>query len=224
MPRKKDDDHRSGPAGPLLAKTRTILELLDRFYPDARCSLDFRGPLELLVATILSAQCTDERVNQVTPALFERYPNAKAFAESPIEELEARIKPTGFYHNKAKSIQACCRILHEQYGGDVPEDLDTLVRLPGIGRKTANVVLANAFGMPGISVDTHVGRVTQRLGLTSNKDPEKIERDLMEILPRERWTRFSHQIIQHGRQICQARKPKTDICPLRPHCDYARKQ
>ncbi len=203
------------------ARVEAILELLDIHYPDAQCSLDYVDPLQLLVSTILSAQCTDERVNQVTPALFCKYPTVRAFAEASLEELENDIKPTGFYRNKAKNIQACCRILHEQHGGVIPCDLEKLVKLPGIGRKTANVILGNAFGIPGIVVDTHVGRVAQRLGLTDQKDPEKIEGDLMEIIPRERWIRFSHQLIQHGRRICQARKPKMDLCPLEPHCEHA---
>jgi len=202
-------------------KVRAILALLDELYPRAKCSLDFRNPLELLVATVLSAQCTDERVNMVTPELFRKYPTAGAYAGAPLEELENDIRSTGFYHNKAKSIKACCRILDERFGGRIPADLDVLVQLPGIGRKTANVILGNAFQVPGIVVDTHVARVAQRLGLTSQKDPEKIEQDLMVLIPRERWIKFSHQLIQHGRQLCQARKPKTEICPLRPYCDYA---
>ena len=198
-----------------------ILSLLDELYPQAKCSLDFRNPLELLVATVLSAQCTDERVNLVVPGLFKKYPTAGAYAQASLEELENDIRSTGFYHNKAKNIKACCRILDERFGGNVPADLDVLVQLPGIGRKTANVILGNAFQIPGIVVDTHVGRVAQRLGLTSQKDPDKIEQDLMVLIPKERWIQFSHQLIQHGRQLCQARKPKTEICPLRPHCDYA---
>lgn len=203
------------------ARVAAILELLDIHYPDAQCSLDYIDPLQLLVSTILSAQCTDERVNQVTPALFKKYPTVRAFAEASLEELENDIKSTGFYRNKARNIQACCKVLLDQHGGDIPRDLETLVKLPGIGRKTANVILGNAFGVPGIVVDTHVGRVARRLGLTAQKDPEKIEMDLMEIIPRERWVRFSHQLIQHGRRICQARKPRMDLCPLAPHCRHA---
>lgn len=203
------------------ARVEAILELLDIHYPDAQCSLDYIDPLQLLVSTILSAQCTDERVNQVTPALFKKYPTVRAFAEASLEELENDIKSTGFYRNKAKNIQACCMILHDQHGEVIPRDLQILVKLPGIGRKTANVILGNAFGIPGIVVDTHVGRVAQRLGLTVQKDPEKIEGDLMKILHRERWIRFSHQLIQHGRKICQARKPRMDLCPLEPHCQHA---
>jgi endonuclease III len=206
------------------SKTPAILKLLDELYPDAGCSLTYADPLQLLVATILSAQCTDERVNQVTPGLFSKYPHARSFAEATIEELEADIRSTGFFRNKARNIQGCCRILHERYGGRVPEDLETLVQLPGIGRKTANVVLGNSFGIPGIVVDTHVGRVSQRIGLTKHKDPEKIERDLMALLPEDRWVKFCHQIILLGRQICQSRKPRCEICPLRPFCDHGMKQ
>jgi endonuclease III len=202
-------------------KIEKILILLDELYPGAICSLGFRNPLELLVATVLSAQCTDERVNQVTPGLFRKYPTARAYAQATLEELENDIRSTGFYHNKAKSIKAACRILDERFNGNIPADLDALVQLPGIGRKTANVILGNAYQIPGIVVDTHVSRVTQRLGLTLQKDPDKIEQDLMVLIPRERWITFSHQLIQHGRQLCQARKPKTEVCPLRSHCDYA---
>jgi endonuclease III len=205
-------------------KVEKILTLLDELYPGATCSLGFRNPLELLVATVLSAQCTDERVNQVTPNLFRKYPTARAYAQAPIEELENDIRSTGFYHNKAKSIKGACRILDERFDGKIPAHLDVLVKLPGIGRKTANVILGNAYQIPGIVVDTHVSRVTQRLGLTSQKDPDKIEQDLMVIIPRERWITFSHQMIQHGRRLCQAKKPKTEVCPLRPYCDYAAAQ
>jgi endonuclease-3 len=201
-------------------KVKSILKILDEFYPGAKCSLNFRDPLHLLISTILSAQCTDERVNKVTPALFEKYRSAVAFAEVPIEELEQDIRSTGFYHNKALAIKECCKILANRFGGQVPPDLDILVELPGIGRKTANVVLGNAFGIPGIAVDTHVARVSARLGLTREKDRDKIEQDLMTLIPKEKWIKFSHQLIQHGRTICVARKPKCSICPLRPHCGY----
>ncbi|MFW6123070.1 MAG: endonuclease III [Thermodesulfobacteriota bacterium] len=201
-------------------KVGPILKLLDRHYPDAHVTLDFTNPLEMLVATMLSAQCTDVRVNQVTPALFAKYPTAQDYAEAPLEELEEMIRPTGFFHNKAKNIQALCQKLVQDYGGEVPASLDELVELPGIGRKTANVVLGNAFGIPGIFVDTHLGRVSQRLGLTKHKDPVKIEFDLMPLIPRERWVKFSHQMIWHGRQICHARSPKCPQCPLLPYCDY----
>jgi endonuclease-3 len=204
-------------------KIGPILALLDRTYPDAHVTLDFTNPLEMLVATVLSAQCTDVRVNQVTPALFARYRSAADYAKAPLEELEEMIRSTGFFHNKAKSIKALSQELVEKYEGKVPASLDDLVKLPGIGRKTANVVLGNAFGIPGIFVDTHLGRVSQRLGLTNQKDPVKIEFDLMPLVPREHWVKFSHQMIQHGRQICHSRSPKCDICPLLPYCDYGQK-
>jgi endonuclease III len=204
-------------------KIGPILELLDQTYPEAHVTLDFANPLEMLVATVLSAQCTDVRVNQVTPALFAKYPTAQAYAQAPVAELEDMIRSTGFFRNKAKSIKALCQKLVEDYGGEVPASLDELVKLPGIGRKTANVVLGNAFGLPGIFVDTHLGRVSQRLGLTKHKDPVKIEFDLMPLVPKERWVKFSHQMIWHGRQICDARKPKCPLCPLLPYCDYGEK-
>jgi endonuclease-3 len=204
-------------------KIGPILALLDRTYPDAHVTLDFTNPLEMLVATVLSAQCTDVRVNQVTPALFARYRSAADYAKAPLEELEEMIRSTGFFHNKAKSIKALSQELVEKYEGKVPASLDDLVKLPGIGRKTANVVLGNAFGIPGIFVDTHLGRVSQRLGLTKQKDPVKIEFDLMPLVPKEHWVKFSHQMIQHGRQICHSRSPKCDICPLLPYCDFGQR-
>lgn len=202
-------------------KTISILAVLDEHYPDAHCTLDYGNPLELLVATILSAQCTDERVNQVTPQLFETYRTTADYAQAPLAELETAIRSTGFYRNKAKNIQACCRELQERFAGKIPVDLSMLVQLPGIGRKTANVILGNAFHIPGIVVDTHVGRVSQRLGLTTNEDPVKIEFDLMELIPRERWVTFSHQLILHGRKVCSARKPMCSQCPLIALCNYA---
>lgn len=207
-----------------LDKVKSILKILDKIYPNAKCSLDFQDPLQLLIATILSAQCTDERVNKVTPRLFRKYPSAEAFADAPIEELEQEIKSTGFYHNKAQAIKESCKILANKFGGQVPGDLQALVQLPGIGRKTANVVLGSAFGIPGITVDTHVARVSARLGLSREKDRDKIEQELMAVIPKEKWTKFSHQLILHGRQICLARKPKCPVCPLRPHCDYANRE
>jgi endonuclease-3 len=201
-------------------KIGPILKLLNEHYPEVRVTLDYANPLELLVATILSAQCTDARVNKVTPALFKKYPGAAHYARAPLEELEQAIYQTGFYHNKAKSLKALGQALVEQFGGQVPASLEELVKLPGIGRKTANVVLGNAFFVPGIVVDTHCGRVSQRLGLTRQKDPVKIEFDLMDLVPKERWTRFSLQLIWHGRAICTAKNPACPRCPLLPHCDY----
>jgi len=205
------------------AKIGPILQLLDEHYPQVHVTLDFRNPLELLVATILSAQCTDERVNRVTPAIFAKYPSAADYARAPLEELERDIYQTGFYHNKARSLKALGQALVEQHRGQVPASLEELVKLPGIGRKTANVILGNAFGIPGIVVDTHCGRVSQRLGLTRAKDPVKIEFDLMPLVPKERWTRFSLQLIWHGRAICTARGPQCPRCPLLPYCDYGQK-
>jgi endonuclease-3 len=202
------------------AKIGPILQLLDEHYSRVHVTLDFRNPLELLVATILSAQCTDERVNRVTPAIFAKYPSAADYAGAPLEELERDVYQTGFYHNKARSLKALGQALAEQHRGQVPASLEELVKLPGIGRKTANVILGNAFGIPGIVVDTHCGRVSQRLGLTRAKDPVKIEFDLMPLVPKERWTRFSLQLIWHGRAICTARDPQCPRCPLLPYCDY----
>ncbi|MEW6658369.1 MAG: endonuclease III [Thermodesulfobacteriota bacterium] len=201
-------------------KIGPILKILDQRYGDAHVTLDFANPLELLVATVLSAQCTDVKVNQVTPPVFKKYPIAAAYAAAPLEELEAAFHPTGFFRQKAKSVQGICRALVENHGGQVPASLEELVKLPGIGRKTANVILGNAFGIPGITVDTHLGRVAQRLGLTQNEDPVKIEFDLMPLVPQARWTKFSHQMIWHGRRICTAKKPQCPACPLLPYCDY----
>ena len=197
-----------------------ILDILDQTYPEAKISLDFSKPLELLVATVLSAQCTDERVNKVTKGLFKKYQSAADYGNAPLNELEEDIRPTGFFRNKAKSLKNCGLELVEQHKGEVPDNLEDLVRLPGIGRKTANVILGTAFNTPGIVVDTHVGRITQRLGLTQQRDPVKIEFDLMEPIPREKRTLFSHQLIQHGRKVCTARKPKCSDCPLLEHCDF----
>jgi len=203
-------------------KIKNILALLDQYYPDAQCSLNFTNPLELMIATILSAQCTDERVNKVTASLFNKYPTVESFAEARLEKLENDVRPTGFFRNKAKSIRESCRTLVDRFDGKVPNDLKTLIQLPGIGRKTANVILGNAFHIAaGIVVDTHVARVASRLSLTSNKAPDKIEKDLMNIIPSDRWILFSHQLIQHGRQICLARKPKCQECPLIDYSIYA---
>jgi endonuclease-3 len=197
---------------------RPILKILAKLYPDAHCALHHDNPLQLLVATILSAQCTDVRVNLVTPALFARYPDARAFAEADIGELEKAIQSTGFFRNKARNIKACCRILVDQYGGKVPATMEELVPLPGVGRKTANVILGNAFGVPGITVDTHVGRLSRRLGLTMAEDPVKVEQALMALVPKKDWTMFSHRLIFHGRQVCFARKPNCPGCALAKLC------
>ena len=204
-------------------KIKHILPALDRLYPQAHTALSFRNPLEMLVATILSAQCTDKKVNEVTRVLFTKYRSARDFAEVSLEELEAHIRPTGFFHNKAKSIKNCCAELIKRHQGRVPRTMEELTALPGIGRKTANVVLGSAFGLPGIVVDTHVGRIVQRLGLTREKDPVKIEFALMPLIPREKWILFSHQLIDHGRSLCPARGPRCGECPLRDACDYGKR-
>jgi endonuclease-3 len=196
-----------------------VTRRLKAAYPDAHCALNFKTPLQLLVATILSAQCTDVRVNIVTKDLFKKYPDAEAFAAAKLSDLERAVQTTGFFRNKAKNIKACCSELVASHGGEVPQDLETLVKLPGVGRKTANVVLGTAFGIPtGVVVDTHVGRLSKRLGLTTHNDPVKIERDLMAILPKRDWVDFSHRMIAHGRQVCVARKPRCSICPLADVC------
>jgi endonuclease III len=196
---------------------------LARAYPAARCSLDFRSPFELLAATILSAQCTDERVNMVTPQLFRRFPGPAELAKASLGEIEEVVKSTGFFRNKAKSLKGMAQALVERHGGRVPGTMEQLVLLLGVGRKTANVLLGNCFGVPGITVDTHMSRVTQRLGLTRNTDPVKIERDLMEVVPHAAWTDFSHRVISHGRAVCDARKPVCDACVLSALCGYFRR-
>jgi endonuclease-3 len=206
------------PPDDLKTRARVINRRLAKAYPDAHCALNFETPLQLLIATILSAQCTDVRVNLVTPALFARYPDVRAFAEADPRELEKMIQSTGFFRNKARSIQACCRALVEEHGGEVPGTMEELVALAGVGRKTANVLLGNAFGVPGITVDTHLGRLARRMGLTRHDDPEKVERDLMGLIPRKDWTMFSHRMIFHGRQVCHARKPMCEECPLADVC------
>ena len=204
-------------------RVKEIIKILSREIPDSRIALRFSHPLELLIATILSAQCTDVKVNQVTVDLFKKYRSAKDYGESNLPKLEEEIRPTGFYRNKAKSIQKCCQELVKRFGGEVPKTLKELVTLPGVGRKTANVILGNVFGIPGIVVDTHVHRVSQRIGLTKNDDPVKIEFDLMEIVPEEEWTHFSNLLVWHGRRTCVAKKPLCKICPIHKLCDYGSK-
>jgi len=198
-----------------------VLATLAGMYPDAQCALDFADPYQLLVATILSAQCTDKRVNLVTPALFARYPTPADMAAADEGELIGLIRSTGFFNSKAKSLVAACRDIMTGHGGRVPDSLEALVKLRGVGRKTANVVLGNAFGVPGITVDTHLGRVARRLGLTREEDPVKVETDLMGQVPKPTWTAFSHQMIHHGRALCAARRPQCEICPLAPLCPSA---
>ena len=205
-----------------LKRVKEMIKLLSREIPDSTIALKFSSPFELLVATILSAQCTDIKVNQVTEHLFKKYRSAKDYAGAKPAELEGDIRPTGFYRNKAKSIQKCCQELIARFGGEIPKTLDELVTLPGVGRKTANVVLGNAFGVPGMVVDTHVGRIARRLGLTKNEDPVKVEHDLMALVPERHWTQLSHALIFHGRRICGARKPRCEECPVRTDCRYVK--
>lgn len=208
----------------LLDRVARILFQLDATYPDSRCSLDHRSAFELLIATMLSAQCTDARVNIVTKDLFKRARSAKAMAEVPIEELEDLVKTTGFFRNKARNVKAASQLLVENHAGKVPDTMDELLALPGVARKTANCVLGTWFKKPvGVVVDTHVTRIANFLGLTREKDPVKIERDLMELLPREHWVRFTHQIIDHGRAVCIARRPRCDACVLADDCPSAGK-
>jgi len=202
-------------------RVENIWPILQKIYPDAKIALKFANPLELLIATILSAQCTDARVNMVTPGLFKKYKSAKDWAKADLKQIESDIKSTGFYHNKAVSIKGACTKIIEQFGGKVPSTMDELVNLPGVGRKTANVVLGNAFGTPAIACDTHVIRLSRRLGLSENSDPVKLEFDLAEIVPKKNWTMFSHALIFHGRNVCNARKPDCENCPISKYCPAA---
>jgi endonuclease III len=204
-------------------RAASIVAILRELYPGAKCSLDFTNPLELLVATVLSAQCTDERVNIVTKALFKKYRSAEDYANASPEELEQDIKQTGFYRNKAKHIREAARLIVERHGGEVPRTMAELTALPGVARKTANVVMGNAYGIvEGVVVDTHVGRIARRLGLTNSDDPVKVEQDLMALLPQSDWLDLSHMLILHGRAICQARKPLCAECALAPLCPTGR--
>ncbi len=204
---------------PSAARADAIETALAATYPDATCELDFSNPYQLLVATILSAQCTDARVNMVTPALFRRYPDASALASAEPAELEELIRSTGFFRNKARSLLGIARAVVERHDGEIPPSMDQLTGLPGVGRKTANVVLGTAFGMStGVVVDTHVSRLALRLGLSAHHEPEKIERDLMGLFPPSSWVELGHRLILHGRRVCHARKPACDACPLAPFC------
>jgi endonuclease-3 len=199
-----------------------VIELLEKEHPDAKIALHFTNPLELLVATILSAQCTDERVNMVTKELFKKYAKAEDYANADLAELEQDIKSTGFYRNKAKNIKKCCQLLVEKYHSQVPRTMAELLELPGVARKTANIVLSNAFGVvEGVAVDTHVRRLAQRLGLTESDDPSKTEADLMNIVPKEKWMRITDLLIFHGRRVCIAKKPKCEVCVLNKICPSA---
>jgi endonuclease-3 len=204
----------------LKTKAREVYKRLRKLHPDAHIELDFTNPLELLVATVLSAQCTDVRVNLVTNALFKKYRRPADYLRVPVVELQIDIVSTGFFRNKAKAIRGQMQALLERHGGEVPQTMEELVALPGVGRKTANVILGNAFGVPGIPVDTHVQRVSQRIGLTKNDDPVKIEFDLMALFPKKDWTLLGHTLIFHGRRVCVARKPACEKCPLTGLCDY----
>ena len=201
-------------------KVKQIIAILNEKYPEPKCALEHITPWQLLVATILSAQCTDKRVNMITPALFKKFPTIESFAQADIKELEKYIHSAGFYHNKAKNIINCATELLNQYNGVLPQTIDELTKLPGVGRKTANVLLGNAFGKnEGIVVDTHVSRLSQKIGLTQNTDPDKIEKDLMKIVEKKHWTDFSHWLILHGRETCIARRPKCENCIISAQCD-----
>jgi len=209
---------------PTAANARKVLDRLEKAHPDARIYLDFRSPLELLVATILAAQCTDEKVNQVTPALWAAFPGPADIARADLGKLEELVRPTGFFRKKTRSIKSVCRAIVEDFGGRVPDDLDELTRLPGIGRKTANVVLGNAMGREALAVDTHVQRVSARIGLARGRDPDKIERALCDIIREKRWTRASQLLTTHGRRVCLARKPQCRACSVSRLCDYCAEQ
>ena len=208
----------------LRKRAAEVYQLLQKAYPNARCELNYSNPIELAIAAILSAQCTDKRVNMVTPALFKKYRTAADWAATPQEVLEQEIKSTGFFRNKAKNIRGLCAALDRDFGGRLPDDFDVLVGLPGIGRKTANLLVATAFGRPGMVVDTHCRRVSQRLGFTDNDDPEKIEFDLRALVPEEKWINWSHFMVFHGRYCCNARKPDCPDCAVRPLCPYFKEQ
>ena len=201
-------------------KIQKIREEFDKIYKNADCTLEYKNPFHLLVATQLAAQCTDARVNLVTPSLFQKYPDPKAFADADIVELEEMIRSTGFFHNKAKNLKACGQALCEEFGGEVPRTMEELLRLPGVGRKTANLVLGDAFGVPGIVVDTHAGRLARRIGLTKNQNPTKVEFDLLKVVPKDYQTLFCHQLVLHGRAVCHSQKPECHTCTIAPYCSF----
>lgn len=204
----------------LKKRISAIIENLEELYPDASCSLEYEGPLQLMIATQLAAQCTDARVNIVTKDLFKKYKTIDDFANADLHELEQDIRSTGFFRNKARNIIAACNMIISDFGRNVPQDMDSLLRLPGVGRKTANLLLNECFGIPGIVVDTHAKRLSRRIGLTKNEDPEKIEYDLMKIIPKDKWGQFCHLLVYHGRAVCDARKPLCDSCEISDYCDY----
>ncbi|MFZ5988282.1 MAG: endonuclease III [Bacillota bacterium] len=201
-------------------RVEEIIKKFDEVYKDAECTLDYKDPLQLLISTQLAAQCTDARVNIVTKTLFQKYKNVYDFANADLSELEQDVKPTGFYHNKARNIKETCKIIIDKYNGLVPDNMDDLLALPGVGRKTANLVLGDVFGIPGIVVDTHAKRLSNRIGLSDNSDPKKIEFDLMKVVPKESWSKFCHQLVYHGRAVCTARKPGCKECSIVNFCDY----
>ena len=223
-PAAKGAERRKAFIPPTGAKVGKILDLLAKTYPQARCELTFSTPLELLVATILSAQCTDARVNRVTPHLFTKYRSAKAYAGADPETFEQEIRTTGFFRSKAKNIIACCQTLARDFGGQVPRTMQELVTLPGVGRKTANILVYNAYGLPGFAVDTHVTRVTGRLGLVDTEDPDKIEEAICRVLPREMWGQATHLFIFHGRRTCHAKQPRCAECTLQSLCPWPGKR
>lgn len=204
----------------LTQRALKVIEKLEKIYPEAECSLDYTDPLQLMVATQLAAQCTDARVNIVTAELFKKYKSVQDFANAEQEELEQDIRSTGFYHNKARNIIAACRMLLNDFKGKVPSNMEDLLKLPGVGRKTANLLLNDCFGVPGIVVDTHAKRLSKRIGLTKNEDPEKIEYDLMKVIPKEKWGSFCHQLVYHGRAVCNSRKPLCEKCGICLFCKY----
>ncbi len=208
---------------PIEKRAPGIIRILSETYPEAKVALNFSTPLEMLIATILSAQCTDERVNQVTASLFQKYRTCEDYLRVPEAELAADIKPTGFFNQKTRAIRGACQRIVEVYGGQIPDTMDDLLTLPGVARKTANIVLGNAFEkVEGIAVDTHVRRLAERLGFSTEKDPDKIERDLMRLVPRKKWFPFTYVLIEHGRKLCTARNPKCEICPVNHLCPSSR--
>lgn len=206
------------------ARVIKIIKVFDRLYSDADCTLDYKDPLQLLISTQLAAQCTDARVNIVTQSLYKKYKNVFDFANSDLSELEQDVKSTGFYRNKARNIKEACRMIIDKFEGNIPDNMNDLLTLPGVGRKTANLVLSDIYGIPGIVIDTHAKRLSNRIGLSKNEDPTKIEFDLMEIVPKESWSKFCHQLVYHGRAVCKARKPECAKCEILEYCDYGNKQ
>ena len=200
-------------------KVKEIIKVFESLYPDTKTSLTYKNSVQLLISTQLSAQCTDKRVNIVAKTLYKKYDSVQSFADADLNELEKEIKPTGFYHNKTKNIKNCCKMIVEKFGGKIPDNIEDMLKLPGVGRKTANLVLGVVYGIPGIVVDTHVKRLSQRIGLTKNNNPDKIEQDLMRIVPKDEWNAFCHQLILHGRRICKARRPECPNCEIFNYCD-----